>query len=449
MNRSPQRDRPARRGWSLLVAAVGVLTLVAACGSSSSSSSSTTASINVWWVTNGTNVNDLWQTIATDFDNSHPGDKVNIDIEPSSNSYKDKLTTALGGSGGPTLFFSWGGGPLQGYINAGGAQPFADPGQNDAGSPSWKDKFLASSLGAVTFNNKIYGMPILGTQPVFFFYNKSVFTSAGMSFPTTMDQLTSDCSTFNAKGIIPIALGNADEWEGLMYLEYFTDREGGPQAFLNIQGNKANAWSGDAVTKALGDIQTLVNDKCFNPGYDTVTYTNGSTDALVYNGKAAMQLMGDWDLGGIQSNDASIITSGGIGIGDFPTVSGGSGDAADLAGNTTSYTALASHITKAQAYVAEQFMEYFYTQTYAIAEIGDGQVPVISGTSSLLGASSLSTYLLPVYQAVQSAPHFQYSWDQSLPPADATPMLDNLAKIFELTETPAQFSAAMNPLLSS
>jgi raffinose/stachyose/melibiose transport system substrate-binding protein len=424
-----------------------VATLAAACGSSSTTSSASgkTATINVWWVTNGTNVNDLWSSIATDFDNAHPGDKVNIEIEPSSNSYKTKLLTALGTSSPPALFFSWGGGPMQQYISAKVIQPLGDPGQSDAGNPSWKGKFLASSLDAVTFNSQIYGMPILGTQPVFFFYNKAVFKAAGLSFPTTWTDLLSDVQAFNSKGITPIALGNADQWEGLMYLEYLTDRIGGPQPFLNVEDNKANAWSGSAVQQALTDIQTLAKDNAFNTGYDSISYTNGSTDALVYQGKAAMQLMGDWDLGGIQSDDPSIISSNGIGIGDFPTVPGGTGNPADLDGNTTSYTGMAAHISTAQKYVAEQFLQYFYGQTYAIAEIGDGQVPVISGTSSLLAASSLGAYLKPVYADVVAAPYFQYSWDQALGPTKATPMLDNLANVFELTETPKAFAAAMNP----
>jgi raffinose/stachyose/melibiose transport system substrate-binding protein len=46
---------------------------------------------------------------------------------------------------------------------------------------------------------------------------------------------------------------------------------------------------------------------------------------------------------------------------------------------------------------------------------------------------------------VVKAPYFQYSWDQALGPTKATPMLDNLANVFELTETPTAFAAAMNP----
>ena len=103
---------------------------------------------------------------------------------------------------------------------AGVVQPFADPGVSNAGNPTLEKEFMPSTLDAVTINGKLYGMPILGTQPVFFFYNKSVFAKAGLSFPKTWSQLLSDIKTFNAKGDIPIALGNADEWEGLMLLKY-------------------------------------------------------------------------------------------------------------------------------------------------------------------------------------------------------------------------------------
>ena len=100
------------------------------------------------------------------------------------------------------------------YTKAGVVQPFADPGVSDAGNPTWKKDFLPSTLDAVTINGKLYGMPILGTQPVFFFYNKSVFAKAGLSFPKTWSQLLSDIKTFNAKGDIPIALATPTSGKG-------------------------------------------------------------------------------------------------------------------------------------------------------------------------------------------------------------------------------------------
>ena len=42
----------------------------------------------------------------------------------------------------------------------------------------------------------------------------------------------------------------------------------------------------------------------------------------------------------------------------FPSVPGGKGNSTDLEGNTTTYVGLASHITAAETYVAEQFARY-------------------------------------------------------------------------------------------
>ena len=134
-----------------------------------------------------------------------------------------------------------------------------------------------------------------------------------------------------------------------------------------------------------------------------------------------------------------------MGIGFFPTVPGGKGNSADLEGNTTSYAELASHITPAETYVAEKFVAWLFTsQAYAKEEISLGLVPVIAGSAGLLKSSPLAQYLLPVYNAVQKAPYFQYSWDQALGPVKSVPMLTNLTNVFGLTETPKQFAKAMN-----
>jgi raffinose/stachyose/melibiose transport system substrate-binding protein len=64
----------------------------------------------------------------------------------------------MGAGNPPTIFWTWGGGPLKQYIDAGDVQSL--------GQPSYASSFLPSSLGAVTFNGKLYGVPIEGTQPV-------------------------------------------------------------------------------------------------------------------------------------------------------------------------------------------------------------------------------------------------------------------------------------------
>lgn len=430
----------------LTVLAVGAASIAALAPSVTAQAKAPTASINVWWASGGTDLNNLWTNLTKSFDASHPGDKVTIELQSvAGEAYRAKFLTALASSTPPALLISWGGGPLQQYISAGVVQPFADPGVSDAGHPSWVKDFLPVTLKGVTFGGKVYGMPFEGTQPVFFLYNKTVFKKYGLSFPATWPQLLSDVKLFYKDGVIPISLGNADQWEGLMYLEYLADRIGGPQAFLKVEANDKGAWSQSAIQEALADIQTLVKDNAFQVGYDSTSWTTGVNSALVYKAKAAMELMGVWDVSSIYSDDPGFVTSQDLGLAPFPTVPGGTGNFADLAGNTSVYSILAAHLTKAQTYVAEEFMSYaFDSAAYAKQLIATATVPTIAGVTSFFKASNLGNYLLPIYQAVQKAPYFQYSWDQYLGPTVAIPMLDNLSDVFNLTETPAKYAAIMN-----
>lgn len=160
---------------------------------------------------------------------------------------------------------------------------------------------------------------------------------------------------------------------------------------------------------------------------------------------ASMQLMGDWDLSGLLTENPSFVKSNQLGVASFPTVPGGKGNPADLEGNTTGYVGLAAHISPAATYVSEQFADYAFTaQSFAKAEVAAGNIPVIAGSAGLLNASPLKNYLVRIYQSVVHAPYFQYSWDQALGPTKAVPMLANLAKVFELSETPKQFASIMN-----
>jgi raffinose/stachyose/melibiose transport system substrate-binding protein len=432
---------------------------VAACSSGSSSSSSTTptsttpptstttassaattASDTMWLVTTGPSpANTAVQNLVSSFDKSHPGDTITINFIENQ-SYKQKIQLAMGAHNEPTIFWSWGGGTLQEYIKAGDVDSLGT-----TSTATYLSDFLPSSLGAVTYQGQVYGVPIEGTQPVYFFYNKPIFDKFHLTFPTTWSGLLTTVSTLKKDGVIPISLAEGDQWPGLMYLEYLADRIGGPSVADALQSNAPNAWSNPAVTQALTDIQDLVKAGAFQTGYDSTHYSGGASDALMYSGKAAMQLMGDWDISSILGSDASFVNGGNDGMASFPTVSGGTGNPADLAGNTASYVAISSNASAAQKTVAEEFFADALTSTdYAKAEVTAGEVPVTTGASSLFAGQSLASYDTTIYNSVQSAPNFQYSWDQAMTPSVATVMLTNLQDIFTLTETPAKFESTLN-----
>jgi raffinose/stachyose/melibiose transport system substrate-binding protein len=436
------------RRWPAMAAFAAASLLLAACGSATGSGKTGTGAsasghatggttVTAWLVTSGPSpANTLVQTTAKKFEASHPGDHITVDFIENT-PYKQKIRLAMGAGNPPTIFWTWGGGILDQYIKAGDVQPL--------GHPSWVSRFLPVTLNNVTYNGNLYGVPIEGTQPVYFFYNKSVLRKAGISsFPATWSGLIQAVHTLKAHGYTPIALADAAGWPGLMYLEYLTDRIGGSGTVKAILDGKPGAWSNPAVVQALTDIQQLVRAGAFQQGYDSLHFGSGGSDALVYSGKAAMQLMGDWDISAILGSDKSFVTSGQLGMAPFPTVAGGTGNPADLEGNTASYVAVASHASAAQKKVAEQFLQELSTMSYAKAAVGAGEVPVIKGAASLFSGQQLASFDKAIYSSVEQAPSFQYSWDQSLGPSEAQTMLTNLEQVFELTETPQKFVSVMN-----
>lgn len=437
--------RSGRRRWLASGAAVAAAVTLAACGSAagggktpahgSASANGTTATM--WLVTTGPSPADTAaQNLATSFEKSHPGQHITVNFIENQ-SYKQKIQLAMGAGNPPTIFWTWGGGILQQYIKAGDVEPL--------GNPPWKSDFLPSSLGAVTYQGKLYGIPVEGTQPVYFFYNKKIFSKYHLTFPTTWNGLLSTVATLKSRGVTPISLANGDQWPGLMYLEYLTDRIGGPSVAQDLQDNKRGAWSSPAVTKALGYIQQLVKAGAFQSGYQSLKFSGGGSDALVYSGKAAMQLMGDWDISAILGSNPSFVKGGNLGMAPFPTVPGGSGNPSDLVGNAASYVAISSKATPAQKKIAEEFFAGALTsQSYARDQVAAGEVPVTKGAAPLFSGQSLASYDSPIYRSVESAPSFQYSWDQAMTPQVANVMLTNLAQVFELSETPAKFESLLN-----
>ena len=445
--RGPRPGGAGGRGHRGVIAAtvIGLILALAACGSAAGGGKSGTAggtakggtTVTAWLVTTGPSpANNAVNAAAKKFEASHPGDHITIDYVENQ-SFKQKIQLAMGAGNPPTLFWTWGGGILQQYIKAGDVQSL--------GNPSWASGFLPSSLGAVTFGKQLYGVPVEGTQPVYFFYNKQVFAHAGLSFPATWSGLLADVHTLKGKGVAPISLANGDQWPGLMFLEYLTDRIGGPSVFKAIESGQAGAWSNPAMIQALTDIQQLVRAGAFQKGYDSLKFSGGGSDALVYSGKAAMQLMGDWDISSILGSSKSFVTGGNLGLAPFPAVAGGKGNPADLAGNTASYLAVASKATAAQKKAAIAFLQSVMpSASYAKAEVAAGEVPVTKGASSLFTGQQLASFDQTIYGSVGKAPSFQYSWDQSLGPDAAQAMLTNLAQVFELTQSPQKFASIMN-----
>jgi raffinose/stachyose/melibiose transport system substrate-binding protein len=74
-------------------------------------------------------------------------------------------------------------------------------------------------------------------------------------------------------------------------------------------------------------------------------------------------------------------------------------------------------------------------------------VPVLQGADSQLASSKDADFLKFVYDTASKAKTFAQSWDQALSPTAAEALLDNIAKLFQLSISPQQFADNMNAVI--
>jgi xylobiose transport system substrate-binding protein len=359
--------------------------------------------------------------------NSTGHGKVTMDIIATAG-YLDKLRTAMGSSAMPGLFFSWGGGTLDEYAQAGKLVDL---------SPAFESHFLSSALQAGIYEGKLLGVPCRGTQPEFIFYNKKVFSDVGVQPPTTYSELLALVETFKNKGIIPFTVSgtDADCWTELIWIEYLVDRLGGPDIFKKIAAGDWSEWSNPAVLQTAEMIRDLVNAGAFGTDYASVSYGAGGTSTLLYTGKAAMCLMGSWEYATQQGFSASFAAND-LGYLPFPALAGGKGNPKNVSGNPTNYISVT---TSAPATTASDFLTTTYSDSYLTGLIKMGEVPVTTNARQLLSGSTDQAYSDFVLDLVEDAPTFTQSWDQALGTTLSTPLYTAIQELFNKQSTPQQF----------
>ena len=359
--------------------------------------------------------------------------------------FKTKIKTAIGAGEAPTLIYGWGGGGLKTYAEA---EQVVDLTSWLAENPAVKDKLFPSSFGAATVDGKIYALPNETVAPIILFYNKALFAKAGAQPPKTWDDLMALTKTFNDLGVAPISLAGQSRWTSMMWLEFMFDRVGGPEVFNDIFAAKENAWSNPAALDALTKIQELVSANGFIKGFGSITADSNADQALLYTDKAAMMLHGAWTYGSMKNDGGDFVPSGNLGWVDFPTVSGGKGDAKNSVGNPGQYMSISSKASEEeQATAKKYFADGILSPAEVTAWIESGAVPIVVGIEDQLAATADKDFLSYVYTTAKEAPNFQQSWDQALSPTAAEALLNNIDQLFTKSITPEKFASNMNATL--
>jgi xylobiose transport system substrate-binding protein len=246
-----------------------------------------------------------------------------------------------------------------------------------------------------------------------------------------------------AAGVQPIALAGSQAWTELMYLEYLVERNGGPEVFQAIVDGTPGAWSDPAVITSLQQIRDLVDRGAFGTNFAAVNYDNQGSQALLTSGRAAMELMGSWEVTSLNDNFPDFLDAGLLGWADFPAVEGGTGDPSVIVGNPSNFysvSAQSSDVAAATEFLLTRMTDPAYIQ----GMIDVGQVPAVSGLDEQVSTGEFADFNAYSYAQVQNAPTFTQSWDQALPADVAQAMLTNLSRVFLGELSPEGFGTEMD-----
>ncbi|GGK90256.1 sugar ABC transporter substrate-binding protein [Sphaerisporangium melleum] len=423
----------------MVVVAAAAALLAGGCGGQSNSGSTATGTggaaekVTVeWWNISTTEpLKSFWVKKVKEYQDAHPNVTIkNVPIE--NEAFKAKLTTVTQSGKTPDLFTTWGGGVLKQQIDAGLVKDLSSE------AATWIADFTPAALQAYQFDQKTYGIPH-DIGMVGFWYNKELFEKAGITTPpATWTEFLDAVKKLKAAGVTPIALAGKEKWPGHYYWAYLAMRIAGldalKQAAVDDDFTKPDFIAAGQKLKELVDLQP------FQKGFLGAGYgTSDGQAAAMGNGKAAMELMGQWA--------PSVQSDVGKGLGDklgffpFPAVEGGKGSISDAFGGGGGYS-----VGVNAPPAALDFLKFISSKEIHKQEVETGAVlPVLKGEEGVVKDPNLSV----VAKQLASATGFQLYLDQAYPPAVGQEVNDSVAALIAGSKTPEQVSQAITETAKS
>ncbi|MBP0591226.1 extracellular solute-binding protein [Paraburkholderia sp. LEh10] len=234
----------------------------------------------------------VWQSVIDDFRKAHP----DIDVKASfvdEEAYKVQLPGWLS-TVAPDVV-NWHNGERMAY--------YARRGLFEDLSGDWKkngwDSMYASTKESSTYNGKQYAAPTV-YYSWGLFYRKDLFQKVGItSEPKTWDQLMDACKKLKAAGITPFAVGGRDAWTLAGWFDYLDLRINGNAFHQKLMAGDV-PYTDPRVKKVYTAWKQLLDDKDFID--NSLSYDLDAAQPFLFQGKAAMMLMGTFITGGFPAS---------------------------------------------------------------------------------------------------------------------------------------------------
>ncbi|MHB2169818.1 ABC transporter substrate-binding protein [Alsobacter sp. R-9] len=162
-----------------------------------------------------------------------------------------------------------------------------------AAEQKWKDKIPAAIVAATTRNGKMFAVPVNIHGQNWLFYNTDVLKKVGAEEPKTFDDLIVILEKLKAAGLVPLAFSGQKTWERGLFNAVMLG-QGGPKLWMSVYGDKdpkaVKSPEFKNVAETYAKLRNFVDAGAPGRNWNDAT-------ALVIQGKAGFQIMGDWAKG--------------------------------------------------------------------------------------------------------------------------------------------------------
>ncbi|GAB3124382.1 ABC transporter substrate-binding protein [Glaciibacter psychrotolerans] len=371
----------------------------------------------------------VWDNVAAQFESDNPGYTVEMNYLDDDLYQTIGLPNLLNGRKAPDIYFEWAGKRLQQRYDDGFA---ADLTEAVTTGPI-SGLFDPSVFDSLTIDGTVVMVPYSSDVTNVLWYNTDILSEAGLTPPSTWDELLAACDTLNAKGITPIASGNKDLWAVGNWLSHLASRVVGEDVYNATLAGEA-PFSTPQWEEAFGYVTQLTEHKCLNESVNAVDDNEGAQ--LFFQGKAAMHPIGSW-LVSWAIDEAPDLNFDYVNLPAMPGV----GNQDSVIGVVTGYIVNARS-TKQDA--AAEFLALLNSDTF-VAEFIEAEVTPM--TLSASGAQSIDSRTARLTALLASAPAIVLPPDNGYELEMANALYSALAEVVGGQTSPADALAGIDKKL--
>lgn len=157
---------------------------------------------------------------------------------------------------------------------------------------NWMDKFPADVIDIISYEGEVYSIPVNIHRSNVMWYSPSIFATYKLTPPKTMEEFFKVADVLKANGVTALALGDSETWPETHLMESVLLATLGPDKYRDLWNGKLS-WSDPNVRKGLTYYAKMMD----YTNSDHAALANVDAAGYVAEGKAAMNVMGDWVAG--------------------------------------------------------------------------------------------------------------------------------------------------------